>query len=941
MSLPEKTNVNRDKIITDATSISDNESISSKDFFSKASDIDRRLNKNAENNSEKHIKTESSFKLKRPTLSRAMFRNSRRMAALKRWETRKKNLCKSQRKNVSDSDSTVSNYEPSVLKLQSSSMKNKEIIRQKKMKTIQKQLKTDLAEKYIGFVDVDTPRTRLRKQSTSLVVSSNENNNIKTETTCFSAKNQESSVSLLAKNDVNDVKHVEISNAGKSILQTNNNTFTPKLSQSTLVIGKTTFIVRSNLILQDQHYSQILNSSKKNSDGFNGIVSQEKNTDIIEAVKLRRVNPAVLDVKDNVERCLDIRIESKELTKLKHMQVELSSFIEKEMKQNILGVKKTNETEDTGANNTNLQLKLEYNVKKLIQNAIEKNIESWIDEKKGAKHQEYKKILSKLVSATAHLPQYQPKVVLKRLNLARSINNNINMKDVLKQAAPRNKCPRKRLVVLPKKYDDFKTLNYLSELEDLSIPDKSRLACPRTYKNSVKEMRSKVMIKQQINNSTTSTNESNNSIVRVNNNKDAMPVSPLVKENLTNEQKDSEGSNETKDLTSTEFYMCSICKCTFNNKKDSEAHILTCRTTTNTSRVLPVNNNTVTSPQSKEKKMRCKKCHEIVDYKSIKTHISMCKMTTQIYVCYICDSNFHVKKLLLEHLETVHNFSQMTNTIETKETNNTSLESRVEVATSTTSQESQTVGLQLPTVSEALQKGLAIQTNKKGICIMPLKNHTNESNVQSTTMDVNNIQSDKITATNVKSDVARNVEKDKEYTCFLCDQIFTDEDMLKDHLQQHCDDLSDEEQNKDLHKCTICGNLLESSQALEEHICKHWFDGEGSSDMNSINLNDENTTEDSSTEDEIHQCSECWEMFNSQALLEMHTRVHVQEASTTKPDEQVGYQYLCMLCDDLLDTEKDLADHINLHNGNAQICQLCDKPFHTLEELQEHVMTHL
>jgi len=230
----------------------------------------------------------------------------------------------------------------------------------------------------------------------------------------------------------------------------------------------------------------------------------------------------------------------------------------------------------------------------------------------------------------------------------------------------------------------------------------------------------------------------------------------------------------------------------------------------------------------------------------------------------------------------------------------------------------------------------------------PQKDQSQETEIATKTQIVisekNDIQSDKISSTGTKLEGTESImKKPKEtYNCFVCDKIFTDEEILKDHLQKHCDDASEGEQSnsKEQYHCAICGNTLESDQALEEHVGKHLFDDEDDNpNLISIDQSNENNK---LKETESYQCGQCSETFDSEMLLEMHMQAHEEEVAIAEWEKQgmKVYQYQCMLCDELFNTEQDLAKHLDIHNANAQICQLCDKPFRTLEDLQEHVATH-
>jgi len=275
---------------------------------------------------------------------------------------------------------------------------------------------------------------------------------------------------------------------------------------------------------------------------------------------------------------------------------------------------------------------------------------------------------------------------------------------------------------------------------------------------------------------------------------------------------------------------------------------------------------------------------------------------------------FRAKNLLLKHLEN-HDTKFKLNVIENKKLNNTDTLQKIVAITSVLPQKAQ---------NQAQGSETTIKTE--------IKNEKND------------IQSDKITSTGVKLESTENVTKPKEtYTCFVCDKIFTDEEVLKDHLQKHCDDESEGEQNnsKEQYQCAICGSTLESDQALEEHVGKHLFDDEDDN-PNLISINQGNENESKLKANDSYQCGQCSEMFDSEVLLEMHMHAHLEEVAIAEWEQQglKIYQYQCMLCDELCNTEKELSEHLDIHNANAHVCQLCDKPFRTLEDLQEHVATH-
>ena len=814
-----------DQIMLNEMYVSEDDVTSSKDSSQRAHDKD-----NVEAKSSQVLSKVKIFMARR---NRTL---EQRKASTQRWVERKKALLAATGESVSDTDSMTSDdiQLTPVQKARAKTNLDKETEKQKRLARALKNLEIDMVDNCSiknknGFMSVDTDSDTRRTRSFKDVNSdaSCKNNSLKGEVKNDSKEKENSPRVMSLK--IGEIEIAEDSFKSSSL-------------KSELKIGGTTYIVTSTLT--ESHYLNKANLNSLLKECKNGSSEQnlrEKNTDIIDAVQLRRINPIPTDSTDKkcIERCLNIEIEGTEIEVLKRVQVELADFVKKEMKQRLIGTNIDKKTRNICQNSHNT---LDQQLKSIVEKTIKKNFESSVMRSCDAP-QTPGRVSPTFIQEVMNSQKYQPKVVLKRLDIMkesklRNINNmHLAIKRTVKGklGGPFSMVSHKRQSVPPIRYNDYNT----SPLDsDSNLSEETG----------------------------TSGIENNHNVQKSQNSNVAKHIEQL------NEQRMDRQENVCKiNSSSSEKHVCGVCQESFNNYNDAATHIRTHKTDT-------------ISKSNKHKMMRCKRCHEIVEARFVKAHI--CKSTKHVHKCYVCNSTFRTEKLLVRHLEN-HDQSEFN--------------------------------------IENITKGDSQKLNA-----------LNSKSKNQVSKEENNIKLDK----GLKEDAMSESERPKKtYTCFVCDKIFTDEEILKDHLQKHCDDMSEGDQSpgKEQYQCAICGDSLDSEDALEAHVEKHLFDEEDDN-PNLINIANENEK----SKDEIYQCVQCSETFNSEMLLEMHMQAHEEEVAIAEWEKQgiKTYEFQCVICDELLETEEDLTEHLNIHNSDGHVCQLCDKPFSSLEDLQNHVATH-
>lgn len=598
--------------------------------------------------------------------------------------------------------------------------------------------------------------------------------------------------------------------------------FIPQSVQNEIIIGDATYVVTSTLLLTEPSISR--NQQNQQSYQMKEKITEDlpnyQNTDIMDAVKLKRVNPPLPSSqrdKKLIERCVNIEVEGTELPTLQKVQTELAKFIENEMKHKLTNngppVEEKVEPKPQDSEHT-----LEQKLKRIIEKTIKDNVENSRMKrvpisKITTSDRIHKTFSSAFIKAAMKSHVFQPKVVLSRFQLPKLETE--SMAESTRRAGG----------------------NHSNTLK-FQVGETKRLLTPSRKTCSVKVSHTPNILKSS-------------------------RLDFAINENpyeSTRTLKDS-GSNVEK-------HICGLCGNIFPSKLDVEIHY-------------EIHRSSNAANQAKHKMLRCKRCHEVVAFKFVKTHV--CK--TSKYKCEICHKVFKIQSWLERHLMEQHE-----------------------------------------------DRGEQTRNGRPSLAQIDVKPPALTSSLTPETLS---------SSSNLPPVVILDDAPQRVYSCFICDKNFRADEILKDHLQEHCEDLSEVDQvpEEKVYQCAICGENLDSESGLENHVEKHLFDDE---DDNPNLINIEGLLHVKINR-QLHTCVQCAQQFNTELNLVMHMQQHEEDAAFAEWGKQglkMQDNYACTICAETFDTEETLANHLDLHNANCHICELCDRPFWTIGELQEHVVSH-
>ncbi|XP_060533813.1 zinc finger protein 675-like isoform X2 [Cylas formicarius] len=201
-------------------------------------------------------------------------------------------------------------------------------------------------------------------------------------------------------------------------------------------------------------------------------------------------------------------------------------------------------------------------------------------------------------------------------------------------------------------------------------------------------------------------------------------------------------------------------------------------------------------------------------------------------------------------------------------------------------------------------------------------------------------------------------DKDKSFRCKVCHRNFTESKALMTHLKDHV-------------KCETCEMVFENSELFCKHSCRgekieiesgnkeaQNFCRQCNKKVRSLaaHVNRIHTKSERGAEFK-HLCPHCGKQFRTVSKLNVHIRVHTNEApyKCQYCDRRVKTRnvlvvherthtgekpYICSVCGKGFSQSTILNTHLRIHTGRPEKCTICDKRFCRAAELKLHMRKH-